>query len=181
MSHQGPQFQQEEEINLREEFEKYIRYWPWFVLSVLLCVVIAFLYLRYTTPVYQTTASIIVKDEKNGGAMSELAAFEGMGIFNGMGTNSLENELGILRSKRLMTDVVKNLQLNVQYFIEGNVMTSEVYAEKPIDVQILQLEETALPTSRRFKISEAGNEEIRITDVETSKELKARYGNPVDL
>src|SRR5690606_19746300 len=162
MSQQGPQFQQEEEINLREEFEKYIRYWPWFVLSVLLCVVIAFLYLRYTTPVYQSTASIIIKDEKNGGAMSELAAFEDLGLFNGMGTNSLENEMGILRSKRLMSDVVKNLQLNVRYFIEGNVMTSEVYAERPINVQILQSDETFLTTPHGFKIFEVGNEEIKI-------------------
>src|SRR5690606_11882602 len=119
----------------------------WFVLSVLYCVVMACLYLRYTTPVYQTTASIIIKDEKNGGAMSELAAFEDLGLFNGMGTNSLENEMGILRSKRLMTDVVKNLQLNVQYFVEGNVRTSELYGDKPLGVQILQLDETGLTTS----------------------------------
>src|SRR5690606_9989155 len=164
MSHQGPQFQQEEEINLREEFEKYIRYWPWFLISVLLCVLVAFLYLRYTTPVYQTTASIIVKDEKNGGAMSELAAFEGMGLFNGMGTNSLENEMGILRSKRLMTDVVKNLQLNISYFVEGNIRTTEIYNERPVDIKVLQSDETALEPSHIYKIYEAGEKGLRLVN-----------------
>src|SRR5680860_723336 len=111
------QFQQEEEINLREEFGKYFRYWPWFIASVFLCVLIAFLYLRYSTPVYQSTATIIIKDEKKGGAIPGLEAFEGLGLLGGMGSNSLENEMGILRSKRLITDVAKELQLNVRYFM----------------------------------------------------------------
>ena len=179
---QQPQFQQEEEINLREEFEKYIRYWPWFVVSVLLGLTIAFLYLRYTTPVYQTTATIIIKDEKKGGVMSELAAFEDMGLFNGMGSNSLENEMGILRSKRLMTEVVKKLRLNTSYFLEGNIRTTEAYAEKPVEVQLLQVDEEILQNrGSSFKITETGARGLRLTNQETGEEIKASYGEPISL
>ena len=179
---QQPQFQQEEEINLREEFEKYLRYWPWFVVSVLLAVAIAFLYLRYTTPVYQTTATIIIKDEKKGGVMSELAAFEDMGLFNGMGSNSLENEMGILRSKRLMTEVVKKLRLNTRYFLEGNIRTTEAYAEKPVEVQLLQVDEEILQNKgSSFKITESGARGLRLTNQETGEEIKALYGEPISL
>jgi len=175
------QFQQEEEISLREEFGKYFRYWPWFVGSVLLCVVIAFLYLRYSTPVYQSTATIIIKDEKKGGAIPGLEAFEGLGLLGGMGGNSLENEMGILRSKRLITDVAKQLQLNVRYFIEGNMQTTEVYSNKPIEIQILKQDDEALTEGQIFKIYDKGEKGVLIADELTGEEIKSNYGEPVDL
>jgi len=179
--HPQQQFQQEEEINLREEFGKYFRYWPWFVGSVLLCVLIAFLYLRYTTPVYQSTATIIIKDEKKGGSIPGLEAFEGLGLLGGMGSNSLENEMGILRSKRLITDVAKELKLNVRYFIEGNVQTTEVYSNKPIEIQILKQDDEALLEGRSFKIYDRKEKGVLIVDELNGKEIKAGYADPVDL
>ncbi|HZJ37052.1 MAG TPA: polysaccharide biosynthesis tyrosine autokinase, partial [Gillisia sp.] len=178
---QHAQFQQEEEIDLREEFEKYSRYWPWFVAGVLVSVLIAFLYLRYSTPIYLTTATIIIKDEEKGGAMGELAAYADMGLFSGMGTSSIENEMGILRSKRLMTDVVKKLQLNTQYFLEGNIRTSEIYSESPIELQFLQLDEEILEIEpQNFQISETSNG-FRMKNSETGAEVTAAFGEPVDL
>ncbi len=175
------QFQQEEEINLREELGKYFRYWPWFVGSVLFCLLIAFIYLRYSTPVYQSTATIIIKDEKKGGTIPGLEAFEGLGLLAGMGGNSLENEMGILRSKRLITEVAKELQLNVRYFMEGNVQTTEIYSDRPIEVQILKQDEEALAKGHTFKIYNKGEKALLITDELTGEEYKANYGVPVDL
>ena len=101
---------QEEEIDLREELERYLKHWPYFVLGVLVCVVLAFTYLKVTTPTYHTLASIIIKDEKGKSPSSEMAAFADLGLLGGMGTASIENEIGILRSKRMMTNVVKALK-----------------------------------------------------------------------
>src|SRR5690606_1393184 len=98
-------------------------------------------YLRYTTPTYNTVATVIIKDEKNGGAPAELSAFADMGMFSGMGTNSIENELGIFRSKRLMTNVARELELNIRYFEEGTVRTTELFAEKPFNIQVLKFDE----------------------------------------
>jgi len=175
------QFQQEEEINLREEFGKYFRYWPWFVGSVLLCVLVAFLYLRYTTPVYQSTATIIIKDEKKGGSIPGLEAFEGMGLLAGMGGSGIENEMGILRSKQLITDVAKELQLNIRYFFEGDIRSIEVYAGKPIDIQILKQDDQKLiePITLRFTEKEGAN--FLLKEDDTGKEIKGTYGKPVDL
>lgn len=175
------QFQQEEEINLREEFGKYIRYWHWFVASILLCVVIAFLYLAYSTPVYQSTATIIIKDEKKGGSIPGLEAFEGLGLMGGMGGNSLENEMGILRSKRLITDVAKELQLNIRYFMEGNVQTTEVYLNRPIEIQIMKQDDEALAEELTFKIYNKEEKGVLIVDELSGKEITTKYGNPVDL
>ncbi|GHA46149.1 tyrosine protein kinase [Salinimicrobium marinum] len=128
---------QEEEINLREELSKYLRHWPWFVAGVIICLFGAFMYLRYTTPIYNTKATVIIKDEKNGNMPSEMSAFADLGMLGSMGTNSIENEIGILRSERLMTNVARELNLHIRYFKKGEVRTTELFANKPFKVQIL--------------------------------------------
>ncbi|MGB7841886.1 MAG: Wzz/FepE/Etk N-terminal domain-containing protein, partial [Salinimicrobium sp.] len=128
---------QEEEIDLREQLEIYLRRWPIFVIGVILCVLFAFLFLHYSTPVYNTVATVIIKDEEKGAGSSELAAFADLGLLGGMGTASIENEIGILKSKRLMTNVTKDLNLNVRYFYEGTVPPTEVFAERPFNIQFL--------------------------------------------
>ena len=137
--HQTPR-PQEEEIDLREELSKYFRHWPWFVAGVVVCLLIAFLYLRYTTPIYETSATVIIKDEKNGNMPSEMSAFADLGMLGSMGTNSIENEIGILRSERLMTGVAKELNLHIRYFREGDVGKTELFADKPFKVQILNFD-----------------------------------------
>jgi len=177
-----PQYQQEEEINLREELEKYLRYWPWFVASVLVCSVIAFIYLRYTTPIYQSTATIIIKDEKKGGIASELSAFEDMGILSGMGGgNSIENEMGILRSKQLITDVAKKLQLNVRFYAEGDVNTTEIYANKPFEIQILEENEEQLKETQVYRVQEISEAGLTLKNEDSEKEIKVIFGAPVNL
>ena len=145
-----PNPHQEEEIDLREELQKYLRRWPLFVIGVVVCLAGAFLYLRYATPTFNSLATIIIKDEKKGGGMaSELSAFADMGMLSGMGTNSIENELGILRSKRLMTNVVNKLNLNVRYFQEGTIRTTELFEDRPFNIQLL-----AFDTERFLKTEE---------------------------
>ena len=55
----------EEEFNLYEILFKYLAYWPWFVISVIVCVCCTLVYLRYCTPVYSTSAKILIKEQDN--------------------------------------------------------------------------------------------------------------------
>ena len=59
---------------------RYISHWRWFLLSVVVALVRAFLYLRYQTPKYEVAASILIKDDKKGAGLSELSAFEDLGL-----------------------------------------------------------------------------------------------------
>ena len=72
--------EQESTINLREEFDKYFFHWHWFLLSLVVFVSIAFFYLRYSTPIYKATTTILVKDDRKGGVANELAAFSELGM-----------------------------------------------------------------------------------------------------
>lgn len=120
-----------EDVNLREQLDKYLVHWRWFLVSVVIGVVLAFIYLRYTMPSYEATTSILVKDEKKGGMLSELSAFADLGLGGSM-KNNVDNEIEILKSRTLVENTIKRLNLNVAFFVEGNVVDRDVYAEKPI-------------------------------------------------
>jgi uncharacterized protein involved in exopolysaccharide biosynthesis len=51
-------FEKEESINYKEIIGKYLPYWPWFILSVLLAYGAASLFLRYTPVIYKTEAKV---------------------------------------------------------------------------------------------------------------------------
>ena len=107
-----------EEINLREELDKYLRYWPWFLIGIFSFIIIAFLYLRISVPVYDTVASVIIKNQESKGSGlvgAGAADFADLGVLGGMSTNSIENEIGLLKSRRMMINTVHALNLNVGY------------------------------------------------------------------
>lgn len=119
-------------INIREELEKYIIHWRWFVLSIFLVLVLAFIYLRYAEKTYQINTTIIVKDERRGGGMaSEMAAFSDLAMFSG-GKSNVENETQILKSRAIAEKTVRRLQLNIAYISEGRLKKSELYDDSPI-------------------------------------------------
>jgi capsular exopolysaccharide synthesis family protein len=95
---------------------KYKPYWPLFLLFSCLLFAIAFVYVHYTIPEYQATASLIIKDEKKGNDDSRL-----MESLNLIGSKKIiENEVEVLKSRPVIEAVVKKLHLYVdQYIKEG--------------------------------------------------------------
>ncbi|KQC34050.1 hypothetical protein AAU57_12450 [Nonlabens sp. YIK11] len=120
------------EESLAQQIQPYLNKWFWFVISSVLFITIAIFYLRYSTKIYQAEASILIKDTQAGG-VSELAALGDLGML-GNNFNSVENEIEILTSRRLMSRVVEELHLDVRYFREGNIKTSELFQSAPFIV-----------------------------------------------
>ena len=106
-------------INLREELGKYLIHWKWFVIGGILALTGAYMYLRYTTPQYSALTSIMIKDNKQSGISTELAAFEDLGIIGGGSANNPDNEIEILKSRKIIGNVVDSLNLSVSYYING--------------------------------------------------------------
>lgn len=125
-----------EDVNLRQQLEKYIVHWRWFLLSVVICLIAVFLYLRYATPIYEATTAILVKDEKKGGMLSELSAFSDLGIGGGS-VNNVDNEIEILRSRTIVESTVKRLNLNINLVAEGSVVDRDIYQDSPIRVNFI--------------------------------------------
>lgn len=168
---ENPKIQESDELSLRELIEQYTQYWYLFVIGVLIALVLAFLYLRYTPQLYQSKATIIIKDEKTQSPL-EMAAFSQFGSFlSRFKNNQIDNELAIFNSKRLISETVKELQLNIKYEVVGNIKTSELYGYKPFEVKFQSFNEdldTNVPVLY-FKILSSNefhleSEEIEIAD-----------------
>ena len=125
-NHQTNLESQNEGLNLRLELEKYLRHWKWCLFGTLTFISLAWIYVRYTAPSYMASASILIKDNKKSGISAELAAFEDLGIIGGSANNT-DNEIEILKSRRIIGLVVDSLKLNVRYSVLGRVIESEVY------------------------------------------------------
>ena len=139
-------------LNIREEIEKYVFHWKWFVLGLIIALSGAYTYLRYVPNQYSVETSILINDDKKGGLSSELSAFEDLGLLGG-GKASIDNEIELLKSRTLMEDVVKDLGLNVTYFTEGRVIKSELFQENvPVKINFLEKNETFYTLTSSFKI-----------------------------
>ena len=128
------QQQIEESQSIRNELEKYLRHWKWFVLCVFSTFILAFFYLRYATPKYKVKTSLLIKQDDNM-MSSELAAFQDLGMF-GDGSSNIQNEIQLLKSRTLAKSVTMDLNLTTRYFRQGRLKESEVFAEQiPIRLQ----------------------------------------------
>ncbi|MFV9484008.1 GumC family protein [Christiangramia sp. ASW11-125] len=175
----SPSTKDQNELNLRDEAEKYLRYWPWFVASVIFSLLIAYINLRYTVPIYSTSATIIIKDENSGGG-SEFAMMQDLGMFSGMGSNSIENELGILKSRELMQDVMQSLNFTTSYYAEGNVRTTEIYQGSPLLVEILN-KNSGKETLPNLQISKPIQGAITITNLSNQQSYIANLGEAFEI
>ena len=126
----------EEKVNYQELLFRYIIHWPWFVASVLICLIGAWGYLYFQIPVYQVSASIIIKDDKKGGN-SGSADLENLGL-GGVITSaqSIDNEIEVLRSKTILKEVVNSLELYITYYDEDEFPRQEMYKTSPVVVNL---------------------------------------------
>lgn len=138
----APVQKEEQDFNLKEIIQPYIQKWFWFVLCVVIALVIAKIHLRYTIPSYQSKASILIKDDVSSSNFGGLSPFSNAGYLGGMATNKVANELAILNSKRLISEAVRELNHNITYENIGSIITSELYANKPLTVQYLSFKDS---------------------------------------
>ena len=127
---------QEEKINIRQELEIYLPYWRLFVISGVVAITFAFIYLRYSTATYSASATILIKDNKNSGISTELAAFEDLGIIGGMSANNPENEVEVIKSRKIVGYVIDSLDLQYTYYRQGRVKATEMYEDTPVKILV---------------------------------------------
>lgn len=111
---QNDEYENGSGLTLHDLLQMVLANWYWFALSVLICLGVAYYYLASTPKIYSRTATILVKDSRKGGDM-ELGAFSDLVGFQNR--RNVDNEVYILQSHRLMSEVVKRLHLTVNYSV----------------------------------------------------------------
>ena len=145
---------QNQSSDLKLELQRYLRWWPLFIVSVLITLFIAWVYLRYATPQYLTSSSLYVKIQSaKKGELMGVKDFQNMALPSGLMTNAVDNELSILKSKPLLYNVVKEIGLDVKVISRGKFKDVELYEKSPFSGSIIKLNEPRYFKSDTYSIS----------------------------
>ncbi len=146
----------EEVIDLKQIFFKFYRYWYLFIIAIVLSLAVAYLFNKYTKPIYKVGTTILIKDEKSAFDAQAL-----LGLGNMKNAQSIENEIGVLKSRSLITRAIRSLDFDISYFIEENFIIRELYDESPFTVLIDTL--NPQPAGLKFKITIKSNQEFELS------------------
>ena len=109
--------------------------WYWFVLSLIIFGSLGAIYLRYTTPMYQSTAKLLIKDESGSNRRGQsLQNMSNLGIISN--STGIDNEMEILTSHSLAEDAIRDLKLYVNYSTKGRVKDVILYRNQPLNVDV---------------------------------------------
>ena len=128
--------QQDDFLRIQDLLFLCLAKWQWFVLSLVVTVGAATVYLLRTPAVYTRTASVLIKEDSKGKSVSsDLESFSEFGLFQS--STNVNNELITFQSPALMTEVVKRLRLDMNYFVPGKFHRQVAYGlTLPVDVTI---------------------------------------------
>lgn len=121
-------------IDLRTVLTRYIYHWPLFLLGLIIAFAAAFTYINLVNPVYELNATILVKDEKK--SPEEKSALPELD--QSSSPKNAEAEIEILKSKKLISKVVDDLQLWTSYKIKEGFKTSDLYETAPFKLLVVQ-------------------------------------------
>lgn len=159
VSSNSRRIQTDDSLSIKDMMVLCFRHWPWFVLSLVLCMGSVSLYLLSTPKVYKRTMSILVK---NGGNKNEdMRAFEELGI-SGL-ASEISDEIVAIHSPAAVYDMVKRLHLDISYFHSGFFCDELLYAETlPVEVEFHKLDDNA---SASFKLKLNGDGSATLSDM----------------
>lgn len=165
-------------FDIRSEIFKYLRYWWLFVLGVMVCLGGALVYLFFATPLYQASASLLIKVDKGidftqNAVFSDLEAYES--------NNKIENELEIIGSYSIVRDAIDELPLHAFYFVEDRFSRrKEIYGEQvPVSVVVEELNSAGIaPEDRTIKVHLAADD-FTIESAEGNLR-KVKYGEKIE-
>ena len=167
----------EENIDVKELLFKYLIHWPWFVGAVVACLIAAWVYLHISTPVYNISATVLIKDDKKGGGAGMLSGLESLGL-DGMISSSqnIDNEIEVLRSKTIAKEVVEDLGLYISYVDEDEFPSKNMYKTSPVQVSLTPQEADLLdnPMVVKMALQPQGsiNVNVKIGDDEYQKHIE---------
>ncbi len=175
--------EKEEIINIREILQPYLQRWWWFLLSVIITLVLGFFYLKTQTEMFNTESSILIKEAKNSSASGEpaIAMMQEISGIGGMGTNSVDNEIEIFKSRKLMLSVVKELGLETAILKDGRFKQTEVYGESaPFIIRYVN-EKPKAKFPKKLTSVKVTNNGVELSNEEWKSPVFVTYNKVVNL
>lgn len=179
-------------VNIKEIIFKYLKYWFWFLLSVVVVLIFSLYKLNFTRPQYRAVATIKIKDEEQGDK-SKLSAFQDLSVLAGS-NEKIEDQIEILKSKSLISEVIRSLGLNIQLYTQKNSLSKfidenlngeteyyevENYLTPPLNLNFLVSDSIVNVTGKTFKIYVNSNNKFTYIDDDNEIQKSYSFGEKV--
>ena len=167
-----PKAEEASSFNLKWLVSTILAIWPWLLGSIIISLIIGNLYLRYATPIFRSTAELLIIDSKKGSGNDDVS--KALGLSNS--SVNIDNEIEVLKSRTTMTKVVRELHLNINYSIVGRFKITDAYANTPFDFVILD----SADDYYGCKVDNLTDGPFRLTE-ESGKIVEAKWGDTLSL
>jgi len=177
----NPVIEESEKNNIQEIIKPYLRNWLWFIIIPIVSLIISYFYLKLTTPIFSIQSSVLIKDAKKappGGG--DFGVLEDLSVLGGMGTNSIENEIEIFKSKKLMREVVKQLRLQTSVYTKYGLKEKELYkSSSPVIIEVVNEKSFTKGPQKPILIKISGDNITLASD--ELPEIKTQFNKIINL
>jgi len=163
-------------IDLSDLIKPYVKNWKWFVVSVIVALIFAVLYIRYTVPEYAISSKVKILEDQN--STSELGAFSDLGVLGGI-RNNVQDEIESLNSRTNLIEVVKELGLDKRVVALGNIKNTELYDNQPFKINILRTDSIVQKNEYKFYIRLISDTKFEFADIEDDTFKEHSFGKPI--
>ena len=123
--------------SFRDTIDIYLAKWKYIAIALLIALTAAFIYLRYANYEYKATASIKIREDNEANKLPEISSLQNYGIF-AADFSRVEDEIEIIRSRRIIEQMVKDLKLNIKYYVQGRIKEQETYVDPPLALNFFE-------------------------------------------
>ncbi|HBR11201.1 MAG TPA: capsular biosynthesis protein [Chryseobacterium sp.] len=169
-------------IDLQDLIKPYLKRWYWFLIGFIVFVLLGIIYIKTTAPVYKIESTVLIKDAKKmSSASGDFGVLAGLGGFAGMGTNSIENELEIFKSRRIIEDVIKDLKLQVPLYSREKYYNVELYKDTaPFNIYVVNEKPDEELPKKPIDIKIEGDK-ITLSSKELKKDVTGTFNKTISL
>jgi capsular exopolysaccharide synthesis family protein len=117
-------------IDIKEIALKYFRKWHWFLISIIVCFGIAYLYLKISNDKYDVQSTILLRKDENTKGLVDMSMLDGLGMFPS--AKEVEDEIQVISSKSIVLQTIKSLGVENEYFVKTGLKYEELYPTSPL-------------------------------------------------
>lgn len=142
--------------------------WYWVASTIIIALIVAYIYLWYTPEKFSTTASLKFEEKKS--EISELLNVRNVYDRN----NKIQSEQFVIRSRQVLINAIGNLDYGISFYLKGRVRTSDIYPQKPLDIAIIEQDSLDFATNL-FEYEPISSKSFKLSYQENGKEVSKEY------
>jgi capsular exopolysaccharide synthesis family protein len=171
----------QQDIDIKFLFAKVFGNWYWYLFTLFILTIIAVLAYLYVSPRYTVTGRVMVTGYNPQG--KSISGTDESTVLQNLGTmfsvpNSVSNEMEIMHSRTLVEKTVRDLQLNVSYWAQGQIRYEESYKNSPFFIKELELKSISEPVKYDIRVIDHGNK-VHFEDESTDSTFTMSFGDTI--